>query len=79
MTPNSISAEEGENMRMEINANQLLECSAKQFVNINEVIYESVRASVMGVPEVESQSSCMECLGGFAICAAVTSLFQSGD
>lgn len=78
MTPNSVTIEEGEQMRAEINGNRFLECSAKNYLNINEVIYEAVRASVAGVPEVESDSSCMDCLGGLAICGMFSSLFATG-
>lgn len=79
MTPNSVQVDEGVNMKMEINANQFIECSAKTYTNINEVIYEAVRASVAGVPEIESDSSCFECLGALSICAVFSSLFQKDD
>lgn len=45
---NIVQVEEGEKMRRKINANQFLECSAKQNDNINEVIYEAIRAAVAG-------------------------------
>lgn len=79
MTPNSVRTEDGEQMRAEINANQFLECSAKNYENINEVIYEAVRASVAGRPEMESDSSCWDALGALSICAMLSSLFSSSN
>lgn len=55
-------------MKIKINANQFLECSAKNYENINEVIYEAVRASAAGIPEVEPQNQCMECLASLSCC-----------
>lgn len=48
---NIVQVEEGEKMRRKIYANQFLECSAKQNENINEVIYEAIRAAVAGPVE----------------------------
>lgn len=80
MTSNSVSPDEGVNMKIEINANQFIECSAKTYTNINEVIYEAVRASVAGVPEMEDQSgSCLECCGLMSLAAFLPSLFSSND
>lgn len=45
---NVVKVNEGENLRKRINANRFLECSAKNNQNINEVIYEAVRAAVAG-------------------------------
>lgn len=45
---NIVQVEEGEKLQRKINANQFLECSAKNNDNINEVIYESIRAAVAG-------------------------------
>lgn len=53
-----VRTEEGERLRRKINANQFLECSAKNNDNINEVIYEAVRASVRGLPEDEPTDCC---------------------
>lgn len=39
-----------------INANQFLECSAKNYENINEVVYEAVRAAVAGPPPEPEKS-----------------------
>lgn len=59
--PNIVRLEEGERMRRKINANQFLECSAKDNENINEVIYEAVRASVNGRLEDETGNDCRGC------------------
>lgn len=58
---NIVSTEEGERMKNQINANQFLECSSKNNENINEVIYEAVRAIVAGLPEPKHKSLCEEC------------------
>lgn len=49
----TISSAEAERVRRQLNANAYLECSAKQFANINEVIYAAVRAVGDGVPVPE--------------------------
>lgn len=58
---NIVRTEEGERMRRKINANQFLECSAKNNQNVNEVIYEAVRASVNGRLDDESTNDCRGC------------------
>lgn len=55
-------------MKRKVNANQFLECSAKNNENVNEVIYEAVRAAVAGVPELPKKSCC-SFLEGFFCCA----------
>ncbi|XP_055320245.1 ras-like GTP-binding protein RhoL [Sitodiplosis mosellana] len=45
---NLVQVDEGEKLQRKINANQFLECSAKNNDNINEVIYEAIRAAVAG-------------------------------
>lgn len=40
--------EEGERMQQQINANQFIDCSAKNNKNIDQVIYEAIRAAVDG-------------------------------
>ena len=58
-----VSAEQGAELARKINANKFLECSAKQYVNINEVIHEAVRASEEGVPPPEEVTlNCCEWL-----------------
>lgn len=56
--PNTIETEEGEKMCQKINANRFLECSAKNYENINEVFYEAVRATSVGKPEPEPDYGC---------------------
>lgn len=53
--------EEGERLKRKINANQFLECSAKNNENINEVIYEAIRAAVAG-PIDPPEVGCFESL-----------------
>lgn len=45
---NVINVTEGERLQRKINAYRFLECSAKNNDNINEVIYEAVRATAIG-------------------------------
>lgn len=63
MAVNLVQTEEGERMKRKINANQFLECSAKENYNINEVIYEAVRAINIGRPEPPIGESCWRCAG----------------
>lgn len=58
MAVDIVRTEEGESMKQKINANQFLECSAKDTYNINEVIYEAVRATVAGRPDLTIDESC---------------------
>lgn len=60
MGVNIVQEGEGERMMRRINANQFLECSAKNNENINEVIYEAVRASVAGRPSPPETSTCQQ-------------------
>lgn len=59
--------EEGERLQRKINANQFLECSAKNNENINEVIYEAIRAAVAG-PLDPPQLGCLEILQKYLCC-----------
>lgn len=52
----SVKVSEGERMQRKINANQFLECSSKNYENINEVIYEAVRAAAAGLPEPQPET-----------------------
>lgn len=56
--PNSnefVSFEEGENLKQEINAFSLIECSAKKKICIEDVFQEAIRATV------EKQRTCIHC------------------
>lgn len=54
--PNVVSKADGERMKRKINANQFLGCSAKNYVNINEVVYEAVRAATVGRPDPPTET-----------------------
>lgn len=58
---NNVRTEEGERMKRKINANQFLECSAKNNENIIEVIYEAVRATANGRLDDEPTNECVAC------------------
>lgn len=58
---NIVNSAEGEIIKRKINANVFIECSAKDYVNINEVIYEAVRAATNGIPEIEQEQSFCNC------------------
>ncbi|XP_031623858.1 ras-like GTP-binding protein RhoL [Contarinia nasturtii] len=62
---NIVQEEEGERLKRKINANQFLECSSKHNENINEVIYEAIRAAVVGPPEPPETSCCTSILKWF--------------
>lgn len=51
-----ISTRDGEKLRKKINANAFIECSAKTNTNIEEVIYEAVKASMAGIPPKEKSN-----------------------
>lgn len=53
---------------MKINANQFLECSSKHNENINEVIYEAIRAAIAGPPEMPETSCFTSLLKRFNCC-----------
>lgn len=59
--------EEGEKLQRKLNANRFLECSAKNNENINEVIYEAIRAAVAG-PLDPPQIGCFESLKKYLYC-----------
>lgn len=65
---NIVQPEEGEKMRRKINANQFLECSARNYENINEVIYESIRAAVSGPPQPPPES-CFDTFRRYICCS----------
>lgn len=44
-------------MKRAINANSFVECSAKDYRNVELAIEEGVRACLMGVPEPEPEDS----------------------
>lgn len=59
----AVQAHEGEEVKRTLNGNAFLECSAKEYRNINEVIYEAVRAADRGVPPPqEEEEGCMSFL-----------------
>lgn len=60
---NIVKTEEGERLKRKINANHFLECSAKNNYNINKVIYEAVRATVVGRPHPTINESYCCCSG----------------
>lgn len=57
---------EGEAVKRTLNANAFLECSAKEYRNINEVIYEAVRASDRGAPPPQEEED--GCMSFFTCC-----------
>lgn len=62
-TPHGVTTKEGEALRKRINANIFIESSAKTHKNVQLVIHEAVRASVVGVmnnyaAEEENSESC---------------------
>lgn len=65
---NIVQPEEGEKLRRKINANQFLECSAKNYENINEVIYEAIRAAVAGPIEPPKRSCFVQFRRSFCGC-----------
>lgn len=50
-----ITPTEAERVRRQLNANAYLDCSAKQYSNVNEVIHAAVRAVRQGIPVPEEQ------------------------
>uniref|UniRef100_A0A182YT87 Uncharacterized protein n=2 Tax=Anopheles stephensi TaxID=30069 RepID=A0A182YT87_ANOST len=58
---NEVSTGEGERLKRSINANSFVECSAKDYRNVELAIEEGVRACLMGVPEPEPDDS-WDCL-----------------
>lgn len=64
---NIVQVEEGERLQRRINANQFLECSAKNNENINEVIYEAIRAAVAG-PLDPPEVGCFQTLHKILCC-----------
>lgn len=60
----TVSSAEAERVRRQLNANAYLECSAKQFANINEVIHAAVRAVGDGVPVPEEPAG-VSCWNSF--------------
>lgn len=74
---NTVRVEEGERLRRKINANQFLECSAKNNENINEVIYEAVRAAVNGRPEEEPEDA--GCYGAISRCFSYLASYCSSS
>lgn len=64
---NIVHTEEGERLMRKINANQFLECSAKNYENINEVVYEGIRAAVAGVP-AEPEHSYFDIMRNYLCC-----------
>lgn len=63
-----VQPDEGERLMRKINANQYLECSAKNYENINEVVYEAIRAAVVGPPPVP-EKSCFEVMRTYLCCS----------
>ncbi|XP_055319546.1 ras-like GTP-binding protein RhoL [Sitodiplosis mosellana] len=64
---NIVRVDEGEKLRKKINANQFLECSAKNNHNVNEVIYEAIRAAVAG-PLDPPKTGCFKTLRKYMCC-----------
>lgn len=64
---NIVRPEEGERIMRKINANQFLECSAKNNENINEVVYEAIRAAVAGIPH-QPEKSCFGVMRDYLCC-----------
>lgn len=64
-----IPTEEGERLKKKLKAVSFIECSAKEFKNINEVIYEAVRASDRPIVHDEEVISC-------DFCSKVTNFFK---
>ncbi|XP_037035151.1 ras-like GTP-binding protein RhoL isoform X1 [Bradysia coprophila] len=63
--PNIIKVDEAEILRRKIRASALLMCSAKDYHNINEVIYTAVRAINEELPPQEEDSSTFSCCNCF--------------
>ncbi|XP_049299381.1 ras-like GTP-binding protein RhoL [Anopheles funestus] len=61
---NEVSTAEGERLKRTLNANSFVECSAKDYRNVELAIEESVRACLAGVPEPQPDDSCA-CFQGF--------------
>lgn len=61
-----MQAHEGEEVKRKLNGNAFLECSAKEYRNINEVIYEAVRAADRGVPPPQEEKK--GCMSFFTCC-----------
>uniref|UniRef100_A0A7G3AUY2 Putative rho n=1 Tax=Lutzomyia longipalpis TaxID=7200 RepID=A0A7G3AUY2_LUTLO len=57
----SVTTEEGQALSRRIKANVFIECSAKAQRNIQLVIYEAVRASVVGVQHYEEEEEGCSC------------------
>lgn len=64
--PNAVQTDEGESVARQLNANSFLECSAKDYRNIDEVIYEAVRAIDRGIPAAEEQEN--DCMSWISCC-----------
>lgn len=60
-----VQTADGEKLKRSIRARSFLECSSKTFKNINEVIYEAVRATLQPEPiepaGEEVEPSCFSC------------------
>lgn len=63
--PNTIKVDEAEVLRRRIRASALLMCSAKDYHNINEVIYTAVRAVNQEIPEQEDEPGALSCCNCF--------------
>lgn len=60
-----VQTSDGDKLCRSIRARSFLECSSKTFKNINEVIYEAVRATLQPEPvpvAEEEEPSCFSCL-----------------
>lgn len=60
-----VQTSDGEKLKRSIRARSFLECSSKTFKNVNEVIYEAVRATLQPEPIEpvgdEEEPSCFSC------------------
>lgn len=65
-SPTAVSPGEADRVRRQLNANAYLECSAKQYSNINEVIHAAVRAIAHGIPVPEPDDTDACCSPTFA-------------
>lgn len=59
-SPGAVQQHEGEKACRQLNGNAYLECSAKSYTFINEVIHAAVRAVQHGVPQqvIDESDSC---------------------
>lgn len=63
--PNTIKVDEAEVLRRKIRASALLMCSAKDYHNINEVIYTAVKAINQEIPAQEEEAGVFSCCNCF--------------